>query len=552
MTSSSVGRWASQGCRRSGLRDRSPTRKVRTANPGRSTHGPPPARVVVRHEPIVEGPGHPSAPRRARCGAGLPRGADDATRAVAPEARAAVARHRLADRGRPRRGPHADGAAGRLPHHVHRRTAARHGPLTARRAARADPAAGPPPAREDHPLRPRAHPRAGRARARRRRPRHLRRRTAQRRTSRWPRSSQTDVETPVFVRFSTVAGSRGSADTVRDTRGFAVKFYTDEGNFDLVGNNIPVFFIQDGIKFPDLIHAAKPQPDREIPQAQIGARHLLGLRLAASPKPSTMLIWAMSDRAIPRSYRMMEGFGVHTFRLVNAEGETTLGQVPLEAAARRALAGLGGGAARSAASTPTSTAATSTTPSRRAPSRSGSSASRSSPTPTTRPSRASTCSTPPSSCPRSSPPCSRSGADAQPATRRTSSPRPSRSPSTSATSCPASTSPTTRCCRRGCSPTSTPSSPGSAGPNFNQIPINRPHAPVNDMLRDGMHQTPSTAAWRPTARTRSTVAARSWPGDAEGALHRRAAGAWRRAPGCASSPRRSTTTSARPGCSGGA
>ena len=95
------------------------------------------------------------------------------------------------------------------------------------------------------------------------------------------------TETPVFVRFSTVLGSRGSADTVRDVRGFAVKFYTDEGNFDLVGNNIPVFFIQDGIKFPDLIHAAKPEPDREIPQAQIGARHVLGLRLACTPRRPT-------------------------------------------------------------------------------------------------------------------------------------------------------------------------------------------------------------------------------------------------------------------------
>src|SRR3954466_12141677 len=129
--------------------------------------------------------------------------------------------------------------------------------------------------------------------------------------------------TPVFVRFSTVVGSRGSADTVRDVRGFATKFYTDEGNFDLVGNNIPVFFIRDGIKFPDLIHAAKPEPDREIPQAQTAHTTFWDF-VSMIPESPHMLMWVMSDRAIPRSYRMMEGFGVHTFRLVNEAGETTL------------------------------------------------------------------------------------------------------------------------------------------------------------------------------------------------------------------------------------
>ncbi len=129
--------------------------------------------------------------------------------------------------------------------------------------------------------------------------------------------------TPVFTRFSTVVGSRGSADTVRDVRGFAVKFYTDAGIFDLVGNNIPVFFIRDGIKFPDLIHAAKPEPDREIPQAQTAHTTFWDF-VSMIPESPHMLMWAMSDRAIPRSYRMMEGFGVHTFRLVNAAGETTL------------------------------------------------------------------------------------------------------------------------------------------------------------------------------------------------------------------------------------
>ncbi len=129
--------------------------------------------------------------------------------------------------------------------------------------------------------------------------------------------------TPVFVRFSTVLGSRGSADTVRDTRGFAVKFYTGEGTFDLVGNNIPVFFIQDGIKFPDVIHAAKPHPDREIPQAQ-SAHDTFWDFVSLHTEATHHVMWNMSDRGIPRSYRTMEGFGVHTFRLVNDAGETSL------------------------------------------------------------------------------------------------------------------------------------------------------------------------------------------------------------------------------------
>jgi len=130
-----------------------------------------------------------------------------------------------------------------------------------------------------------------------------------------------DVETPVFVRFSTVAGSRGSADTVRDVRGFAVKFYTDEGNYDLVGNNIPVFFIQDAIKFPDLVHALKPEPHNEMPQAA-SAHDTFWDFVSLMPESTHMLMWAMSDRAIPRSYRMMEGFGVHAFRFINARGDS--------------------------------------------------------------------------------------------------------------------------------------------------------------------------------------------------------------------------------------
>jgi len=131
------------------------------------------------------------------------------------------------------------------------------------------------------------------------------------------------TKTEVFTRFSTVLGSRGSADTVRDTRGFAVKFYTDEGTFDLVGNNMPVFFIQDGIKFPDIIHAAKPHPDREIPQAQ-SAHDTFWDFVSLHTEATHHVLWNMSDRGIPRSYRTMEGFGVHTFRLVNASGETSL------------------------------------------------------------------------------------------------------------------------------------------------------------------------------------------------------------------------------------
>jgi catalase len=127
--------------------------------------------------------------------------------------------------------------------------------------------------------------------------------------------------TPVFVRFSTVVGERGSTDTARDVRGFAVKFYTDEGNWDLVGNNIPVFFIQDAMKFPDLVHAAKPEPHFAMPQA--GTAHDTFWDFASlMPEITHMLMWAMSDRAIPRSYRTMQGFGVHTFRLVNAAGES--------------------------------------------------------------------------------------------------------------------------------------------------------------------------------------------------------------------------------------
>lgn len=129
-------------------------------------------------------------------------------------------------------------------------------------------------------------------------------------------------KTPVFVRFSTVAGERGSTDLARDVRGFAVKFYTDEGNYDLVGNNMPVFFIQDAIKFPDLVHAVKPEPHNAIPQAA-SAHDTFWDFISLMPESTHMIMWLMSDRAIPRSFRMMEGFGVHTFRFVNDAGEAS-------------------------------------------------------------------------------------------------------------------------------------------------------------------------------------------------------------------------------------
>ena len=134
--------------------------------------------------------------------------------------------------------------------------------------------------------------------------------------------SEAGLRTPVFVRFSTVAGNKGSGDLARDVRGFATKFYTREGNWDLVGNNIPVFFIQDAIKFPDLIHAAKQEPDRGFPQAQTAHDNFWDFA-SLMPESTHMLMWIMSDRAIPRSFRFMDGFGVHTFRLVNEAGRST-------------------------------------------------------------------------------------------------------------------------------------------------------------------------------------------------------------------------------------
>jgi catalase len=140
------------------------------------------------------------------------------------------------------------------------------------------------------------------------------------------------LETPTFTRFSTVVGFRGSADTVRDVRGFATKFYTVEGNYDLVGNNMPVFFIQDGIKFPDLVHSIKPEPDSEMPQASAAHDNFWDF-ISLMPESMHMIMWVLSDRALPRSYAKMEGFGVHTFRLINDAGESTFCKIhwkPLE------------------------------------------------------------------------------------------------------------------------------------------------------------------------------------------------------------------------------
>ena len=134
--------------------------------------------------------------------------------------------------------------------------------------------------------------------------------------------TEVGVKTPTFTRISTVAGGSGSVDTPRDVRGFAIKFYTKEGNWDVVGNDVPVFFIQDAIKFPDLVHAVKMEPDRGFPQAASAHDNFWDF-ISLTPESMHMVMWIMSDRTIPRSVRMVEGFGVHSFRLINAEGEST-------------------------------------------------------------------------------------------------------------------------------------------------------------------------------------------------------------------------------------
>src|SRR5699024_585695 len=134
--------------------------------------------------------------------------------------------------------------------------------------------------------------------------------------------TETGKQTPLFTRFSTVAGNKGSKDTPRDVRGFAVKIYTEEGNWDIVGNNMPIFFIQDAMKFPDLVHAVKPEPDRGFPQAA-SAHDTFWDFVSLSPETMHNVIWLMSDRALPRSFGMMEGFGIHSYRFINKDGKST-------------------------------------------------------------------------------------------------------------------------------------------------------------------------------------------------------------------------------------
>jgi catalase len=177
------------------------------------------------------------------------------------------------------------------------------------------------PSREDHPLRPRAHPGADCPARGSAAHGFFECTNAIPEFTRASLFGEVGKQTPVFVRFSTVLGERGSTDTARDVRGFAVKFYTDQGNWDLVGNNMAVFFIQDAMKFRDLVHAAKPEPHFAMPQAA-SAHDTFWDFASLMPEITHMLMWAMSDRAIPRSYRMMQGFGVHTYRLVNAKGES--------------------------------------------------------------------------------------------------------------------------------------------------------------------------------------------------------------------------------------
>ena len=417
-----------------------------------------------------------------------------------------------------------------------RSRAATRGPTPARRFH---------PAREDHPFRPRAHPRAHRACAR------LRRRTAtSSRRNRSPSSpGRPSCRTrrrrpPVFVRFSTVAGGAGSVDLPRDVRGFAVKFYTEEGNFDLVGNNIPVFFIQDAIKFPDLIHSVKMEPDRGFPQA--GSAHDTFWDFASlMPESMHMLMWAMSDRAIPRSYRMIEGFGVHTFRLVDAKGKSTFVKFHWRPVARRRFGASGTRRCKISGADPdfhrrdlfdaiargdfpewefciqafdqkTADAfefdvldATKLIPEEDDPARGRS---------------ARWCST---------------------ATPTTSSPRPSRSPSTPATSCRASTSPTIRCCRAGCSPTPTRSSSGSAGrtSTSSRSTGRAARCATSSATASSARTFPPDAS--PTSRTASIRPGRARAPNA--AL--RPTRSRSRATSSASAPRASPITTARRGCS---
>ena len=290
-------------------------------------------------------------------------------------------------------------------------------------------------------------------------------------------------KTPAFVRFSTVAGNKGSPDLARDVRGFAVKMYTQEGNWDLVGNNAPVFFIQDAIKFPDLIHAVKEAPDRGFPQAQSAHDNFWDF-ISLTPESMHMVMWIMSDRTIPRSFRFMEGFGVHTFRLVNAAGKSTYREVPLEAETGSAIGGLerSGEDQRGRPGLP---------PPRPVGRDRGRRLSRVGTRPATLRRRVSptsshsTSSTRPSSSPRR---MCRSGWWAGWSSigqSTTSSPRRNRWHSARRTSCPESISPTTRCLQgRNFSYLDTQIK-RLGGPNFTHLPINAPKCAVSNFQQDG-------------------------------------------------------------------
>jgi catalase len=314
---------------------------------------------------------------------------------------------------------------------------------------------------------------------------------------------------PVFVRFSTVAGSRGSTDLARDVRGFAVKFYTEDGVFDLVGNNIPVFFIQDAIKFPDLVHAVKPEPHNEMPQAA-SAHDTFWDFISLMPESMHMIMWVMSDRAIPRSFRMMEGFGIHTFRFVNDKGKSRFVKFHW-----KPLLGMHSVAWDEA----TKISGKDPDFHRRdlweaiengdfpeyefgvqiVEEKDEHAFDFDLPRPD-----------------QDHPGGGRAGAahrpaDAQPQSRTISSPRPSRWRSIPATSCRGSTSPTTRCCRAGCSPTPIRSSVAWAVPTSIRFRSTSRSRRCTTISATASISSGSIAAASPTSRTRSAAAARSRP-----------------------------------------
>ena len=356
--------------------------------------------------------------------------------------------------------------------------------------------------REDLPLRPRADPRARRARARLRRARLLRELRAAHATSRGPTSSSAPGErTPAFVRFSTVAGNKGSADLARDVRGFAVKLYTAEGNWDLVGNNIPVFFIQDAIKFPDLIHAAKQEPDRGFPQAQTAHDNFWDF-VSLMPESTHMLHVDHVGPGDPALVPVHGGLRRPHLPPRRRRGPLDLRQVPLEAEARAAVGGLerGGQDQRRRPRLPPPRPVGRDQSGRLPRVGAGPAALRRGRSPT---SSTSTCSTRPSSSPRRRCRSAASAGWCSTAWSTTSSPRPSRSRSARRTSSRASTSPTTRCCRAATSPTSTPRSSGSAA---------RTSPTSRSTRRSARSRTSSrTATWRsanPT--TRANYEPNSW------------------------------------------